>query len=216
LSRIGWIVLAVAPWFALVPWGASAVHVMFGAVALLAALHGLGRGLAFATRATVDPILAAVWGLAVATGVTGALAAAHLATRDVTRGLALAGIAFHTLFALRDAARPAASLSGERLHVSPFLALIGAGSLLILGLAGDPGQRTFDDETNHRAQVARLHATGGLDDGLGLPRHAQLGGQIALESIWASLDRVEHLPALDGGVWFVLALALVLARLGLR
>jgi hypothetical protein len=203
--------VAVAPWLGITPIASSALlNVVLGGVTFAAACHGAGQGIALVTRrGLAEPMLAIVWGLATLIVTGGVLAALHVFSPMLLVGGA-AGL--HTLIVLSHQAPIRAWLARSAWHWSvPWIALLAiVGFVQLAGAAGALTARPFDDDGNVAGQIARLAQTGTLADAIGYPRFFQLGGNAVLGALagdaWLAL-------AIDRGLCFVLAIALVCTRI---
>jgi len=212
-------ILAIAvPWLTLLPLHGG-LAVLAHAITLVAAFHGAGLVVARATGQRVgSPLLIVQWGTAALIGLSGLATALHVGTLALHAVLVFGFAAVHTgslgLGFAGHTARIADRLSGPRTWLIPAALLAGLGLLAVLGAAGDAVVRPFDDEGHVVAQLRRLLDTGQLGDPIGYPRHAQLGGQLALAALASgagdSFARTVEPLAL------VLALGLVLSRIRAR
>ncbi|HSR99898.1 MAG TPA: hypothetical protein VLM79_22745, partial [Kofleriaceae bacterium] len=181
------------PWLILLPFGGAA-EVIAAAFTLVAAFHGAGLVVARLARAggaddarAASPWLVIQWGAATAIGLSGlaiALGAGTLTTHAV---VVFGFAAVHTIalglrFA-RDTARIADILAGPRAWLVPAALLAVLGAIAMLGAAGEPLARPFDDDGHVVAQLRRVLETGALGDSIGYPRTWQLGAQVALTAI---------------------------------
>lgn len=207
IARLG-VALAIAlPWATLLPLhGAAAV--LAHAVTLIAALHGAGLVVARASgQRVVPPLLLIHWGAAALIGLSGLAMACHLGTLAFHAVAVFGFAAVHTgSLSLRFAdhvERVTDRMAGNRTWLVPGALLLALGILAVLGAAGAPLSRPFDDEGHVLAQLRRLLETGQLGDPIGLARRAQLGGQLALAAVASGAG--------DGFARTVEPLALILA-----
>lgn len=217
------ILAAIGPWLGLVRWESPVTGVVTASLTLAASFHGLGLAAARLVRRPIDGPLAIQWGIAVALGLQGIALLFHVANRAESIALVAAGLIVHTSVLLWQQQRRSRWLQ-ERLggehrarYVIIALLLAALGLLQMLGTAGDVGERPFDDEGNLHGQLARLLDTGALDDPVGYPRATQLGGQLVLAGLGASLTGdVPGIRWLDSGLCFVLTVGLALSRLRIQ
>jgi hypothetical protein len=212
----GLVVAAIAlPWLILLPLP-GAVEVLTHAATLAAACHGAGLVVArLASRRAASPLLVAQWGLAALIGLSGIAIAVRAGTLATHAVLLFGFAAVHTcVLGMRFARygeRIAEHLTGPRTWLAP-AALLGAlGILAMLGAAGDPAARPFDDEGHVLAQLRRVLETGTLGDPIGYPRFAQLGAQIALAAIASGAG--DGFTRIIEPLAQILALALAVSRI---
>ena len=202
------------PWLTLLPLPGVAA-VLAHALTLIAAFHGAGlvvarlAGLRTRDRAAgaASPWLVVQWGAAALIGLSGLAIAAGAGTLATHAVLVFGFVAVHTgsvgLRFTHHAGRVEDALAGPRDWIVPAALLAVLGTLAVLGAAGDPLARPFDDDGHVVAQLRRVLDTGALGDPIGYPRSAQLGGQIALAAVASGAG--------DGFARIVDALAMVLA-----
>ena len=212
------------PWLILLPIGGIA-GVIAAAITLVAAFHGAGLVVARLARTgggdgarVASPWLIIQWGVATVIALSGlaiALGAGTLVTHAV---LVFGFAAVHTValglrFA-RDTARIAEGLAGPRTWLIPAALLAALGAIAILGAAGEPLARPFDDDGHVVAQLRRVLETGALGDSIGYPRNWQLGAQLALTAIASAAG--EGIARVVEPLALVLALGLAGSRIGAR
>jgi hypothetical protein len=202
------------PWLTLLPLPGVAA-VLAHALTLIAAFHGAGLVVArlagLSARSAVpgwpSPWLLVQWGAAALISLSGLAIAAGVGTLATHAVLVFGFVAVHTgsvgLRFTHNAARVEEALAGPRSWLVPAALLAALGALTVLGAAGDPLARPFDDDGHVLAQLRRVLDTGALGDPIGYPRSAQLGAQIALAAVASGAG--------DGFARIVDALAMVLA-----
>lgn len=205
----------VAPWLVWLPIvRAPGTIVVLAAVAIVGALHGWGRLVARAANLELGAMVAIYWGIAACIAISGVMIAMHAYD---ARLLVLAGAVAHAgdlALRFRDARTGVerALRSGVvRYWVIPVALIAVLAVVHVLASAGEASQRPFDDEANVTLQVERLAQTGTLDDALGFPRTAQLGGHVALSALVTPFADAGALRVVDLGIGFVLVLALACA-----
>ena len=216
---VGLVGAAIAlPWLTVLP-----VHGIAAALAhaltLIAAFHGAGLAVArLAHQREASPWLVVPWGIAALCGLSGIAIAAGLGTRAGQTALVFGFVAVHTGTLVVGFARYAGlardGLAGPRTWLVPAALLAALGTLAVLGAAGEPLARPFDDEGHVLAQLRRVLDTGALADPIGYPRRAGLGGQIALAAVAAGAG--DAFACLVEPLALVLALGLAGSRLGAR
>ncbi|MCE9576987.1 MAG: hypothetical protein K8W52_27825 [Deltaproteobacteria bacterium] len=196
---------------------APLVAVAVAAIAIAAALHGLGRAVgALVGDRDGSPALAIAWGLAAYLGLAGALAAIGCFDRAAQRivmvaatgiGAAWCGRAIVTA-RVRDwrAWRPSLALVVTALAIAVV-------ALHVAGAAGTQQGRFFDGEVYQLGPLARLGATGDLGDAFAVPRTGGLGGGVLVSTLAAAFDDLRMVHAIDRGLALGLALALALGGL---
>src|SRR6185369_11289566 len=165
-----------------------------------------------------SPWLVVPWGIAAQCGLSGIAIAAGVGTLAGHTALVFGFAAVHTGTLVVGFARYAGlardGLAGPRTWLVPAALLAALGTLAVLGAAGEPLARPFDDEGHVLAQLRRVLDTGALADPIGYPRRAGLGGQIALAAVAAGAG--DAFARLVEPLALVLALGLVGSRLGAR
>lgn len=200
---------ALAPaavWLA--PPASPLIATLVVALAVAAALHGLGRAVgALIGDDDAPPALAVAWGLAAYLALGGWLAAAgvfdDLAQRVVLVAGTAVGAAWTTAHVPATFPRPRARLA----LLAPALAI----AVVAIHLVGAAGwwQASFSDGESHLlGPVARLAATGALDDPFAVPRTSGLGGNVILHSLGGALGDWRMLHAIDRGLGLALVVAL--------
>jgi hypothetical protein len=213
----GLVVCAIAlPWLTLLPLHGVAAAIAH-ALTLIAAFHGAGRIVAWlAGRPEAAPLLVIQWGIAALIGLSGIAIACHAGTLAGHAVLVFGCVAIHTaalgLGFSEHVERLEAVLAGPRIWLVPAALLAVLGAIAVLGAAGDSFAQPFDGDGHLMAQLHRVLGTGALMDPIGYPRHAGLGGQVALAAIASSPG--DDLP--HGVEPLAAALALGLAISSLR
>jgi hypothetical protein len=210
-----WAVAAVAALVPAVCWiwepPSPALAIVLRSIAFFAAVHGLGRLAGAIAGDDEAPVtLAMVWGTAVYLALAGVLLAAHGFGVGGRTALVVGGAAIGAGWIARrtDTLARQAERWGPRALV---VGAVAAGCAVFVVLAaGGHWQGAFTDgDTDYLGQVRRLADTGALADGVGFPRVAGLGGQLALASIVDTIDpRAAHLA--DRGIMLLLAIALAM------
>lgn len=217
-STLIWLAIAL-PWLVLLPTTSALFAAASASLAVAAAVHGLGLTLARACGLRIGAALAMQWGIGVVIALGGVGVALQVFSRTVGVALTFAGISAHSGTLLVERRTRIASIAGRlrepenRYWIAPVLAVVALAVLHVLGTAGDPDARPFDDETHHLAQLRRLWDTGGLGDAIGFARESQLGGQIVVASLTGIAGDLHLWRWLDGGLGFVLVLTLVVASI---
>jgi hypothetical protein len=184
------------PWLILLPLG-GITGVLATAFTVVSAFHGAGLVIARLARLArsgeraadprASPWLILQWGVAAMIGLSGLAIAFQVGTLVSHAVLVFGFAAVHTA-ALgvrfgRGTARIAECLAGPRAWLIPAALLAALGTLTVLGAAGEPLARPFDDDGHVLAQLRRVLDTGALGDSIGYPRSWQLGAQIALAAV---------------------------------
>lgn len=181
------------PWLILLPLG-GVTGVLATAFTVVSAFHGAGLVVARLARpgnrggdAGVSRWLILQWGAAAMIGLSGLAIAFQVGTL-VTHAVLVFGFAAVHTAALglrfgRGTARIAECLAEPRTWFIPAALLAALGTLAVLGAAGEPLARPFDDDGHVLAQLRRVLDTGALGDSIGYPRSWQLGAQIALTAV---------------------------------
>jgi hypothetical protein len=207
-----------APWLVWLPVARGPTTVVVtGAIAIVGAFHGWGRGVARLARIREpNAVLAIWWGVAMTIALAGGAIALHVYD---PRLLVIAGTVAHSVdLAVRfDAAsarvEDALCWRAVRCWLVPVAVLLALALIHLLGTAGAVGARPFDDDGHVIAQVRRLLDTGALTDPIGYARGSQLGGHVALCGLVGGFADVRTARMIDGGIGFTLVLALALASL---
>jgi hypothetical protein len=204
---------ALLPLVALIARPAGWPGALLAAVAIAAALHGLGRvvaGLAGDPDAPAPLVIG--WGTAGYLTVAGALGAAGVFTLGIQTALAAAAIAAGAAWAARPvgaaAGPPISWVAAAAWALAALLAFIA-----VIGAAGFTAVPFADEEVSYLGLLRRLADTGGMDDGVGFPRAAGLGGHLALAALVSPVGELWTSHLVDRGVMFGLALALVVSAI---
>jgi hypothetical protein len=211
------VVFGLAPWLSWLPLsGSFAGIVVLTTLTIGGAAHGWGQLVARASGRHVPLVLALACGLAAMALLGGALMAVHADDDRGRNALLVVGVIAHTVDLVRDRTARDRLLTALRVRpiapwLIPALVVAALAALHVLGNAGDLHARTFDDDGNHLGQLQRLADTGTLGDRLGFPRTAQLGGQLALESLTGQTGDLRAFRMIDGGLGFALTALLVVA-----
>ncbi len=219
------VVAALAPavaWYA-VP--VSPLHAVVVAVlAVIAALHGLGRIVgAIAGDGAAPVALTIAWGLAAYLALAGMLAGLGVFDAGAQRVLMVVATAVGAAWCGQAAAAAWARAPGEAgtarvgagwRGLRPGLWMIApaaAAALLaihVLGAAGTTTGRFFDGEVYLLGPLARLRDTGELGDAFGMPRTSGLGGSVLLASLGAAFEHARQVHVVDAlGLALTVALA---------
>jgi len=223
VARLAAIAAVIAPWLALTPLArTNASTVALYAITLVAAFHGLGIVVAWASRRYAAPAFLAIqWGVAAAIAIGGIAMSLHVYTERVQWFVVFFGAAMHSGAMLwrfsdtRDVVAHQLRWDRSRLWFVIIAALVALGLIHVVGSAGDVNGRAFDDDGNVFAQVKRLVDTGALTDRIGFPRTSQLGGAVTLDSLATIAGDVRFLRMMDA-LELVLFLALVCSRIRTR
>lgn len=200
-------VAALAPGLAwLAPPSTPWLAVAWGAVAVVAALHGLGRGVGAVVGDRDAPWpLAIAWGLAAYLAVAGLGAAVGRFDRVALTAvmmLATAGGAWWCWLRPGPTSWPRPSVAWlAPVLVMALIALHVAGAAATTGVADDGDGFPL-------GAVARLLATGHLGDAGSLPRTSGLGGHVLMAALVAPFHDVSAAAAIDRGLGLGLAVAL--------
>ena len=207
-------VVALAPalvWFA--SPASPLLALLVGALAIGAALHGLGRAVGGVIGDAPAPWpLAIAWGLAGYLALGGWLAAAGVFDQRVQRGVLIAATAIGAVWMCRHAG-DLGRLPRPRLRLAT-LAPIVALAAVVLNLVGAAGawQGAFSDGEAHLlGPLRRLADTGALGDPFALPRTTGLGGNAVLHTLTAAFGDWRMAHAIDRGLGLGLVVALAFA-----
>lgn len=217
------VITVIAPWLALTPLAhTNASTVALYAITLIAAFHGLGVVVAWASRRYAAPAFLAIqWGVAAAIAIGGIAMSLHVYTERVQWFVVFFGAAMHSGAMLwrfsdtRDVVAHQLRWDRTRLWFVIIAALVALGLVHVVGSAGDINGRAFDDDGNVFAQVKRLVDTGALTDRIGFPRTTQLGGAITLDALATIAGDVRYARMMDA-LELILFLALVCSRIRTR
>jgi hypothetical protein len=209
-------VIGLVPAFGLFAAPSSSLAaIVLGAIAIVGALHGLGRVVGRVAGDDDAPVaLVLAWGLAAWIGIAGVLIAADGFGPIGRTALAGAGCGAGAVWAAIHLPR---RLESARVRgLSPALAIAlaavaGVMVLYVLGAAARWQAPFLDVETGYLGQLARLDDTGGLRDAVGFPRTAGLGGHIASASLGGLLGDLRAAHVVDRGIAFAIALGLLVS-----
>jgi hypothetical protein len=204
---------ALLPLVALIARPAGWPGALLTALAIAAALHGLGRVVA---RLAGDPDapapLVVGWGTAGYLTIAGALGAAGVFSLGAQTAVVAAAIAAGAAWAAGPvalSARPPLSwVSAAAWALAALLTFIA-----VLGAAGFTAVPFADEEASYLGLLRRLADTGAMDDGVGFPRAAGLGGHLALAALASPVGELWACHLVDRGVMFGLALALAVSAI---
>ena len=157
------------PWLTLLPL-TGAAGVLALAAALIAALHGAGLAVArLGGDDDAPPALVIQWGIAAVIAASGAATLLGLGTLAAHAALVFGLAAVHTgalaTRFTRYVRRVDDVLAEPRAWLGPAIVLGALGALAVLGAAGEPLARPFDDDGHVPAQLHRLLTTGALASG---------------------------------------------------
>jgi hypothetical protein len=185
-------------------------------VALAASLAGWGHLVARRVDPGADAGLHLAWGAAVIMAAAGWLMSVGALTRPAVLALIAVGLAAHLH---REATAPAPSLviAGRwlagltaRPQVAAFWLLAGAiAAVNLLAALAQLDGNVFDDDVIYTPLTRRLLEVGDIDEPYSFRRLSAYGGQTVLQALGAARGTLANLFLVDGGLFQLVTLGLV-------